>query len=111
MKRDNINNEIISILENGVNKEKIKTSPFFTTRVMGKVEQLEDKKSFSISSYFLKPAFVLLILVNVVNFYFFGDKTSVKNTESSDIESVAMDYAYASNDFIFNEDLISNSEE
>ncbi|MCW3788649.1 hypothetical protein [Plebeiibacterium sediminum] len=111
MKKDIINNEINRILQSGAHTEKIEASPFFTTRVMGKIEQLEDKNVFSFSAYILKPAFILLLLVNVVNFYFFGNRESQDTTESTDIELVATDYVYASNDFILNEDLISHSVE
>ncbi len=111
MKKDILNNEINHILQSGGNTEKIDVSPFFTTRVMGKIEQIEDRNVFSFSAYILKPAFILLLLVNVVNFYFFGNRESQDNAESNDIELVATDYVYASNDFILNEDLISQSVE
>ncbi len=109
MNKGIINNEINRILQSGGNTEKIDVSPFFTTCVMGKIEQLEDRNVFNFSTYILKPAFILLLLVNVVNFYFFGIRDSNESTESVDIELVATDYMYASNDFILNEDLISQS--
>ncbi len=108
MKRDKIDNEIDKILESRINTERINTSPFFTTRVMGKVEQIEVRPKFSLSTYILKPAFVLLLLVNVFNFYFFRNQQQ-ENTDSDDIELLTTDYAYASDDFILNEDLISKS--
>jgi len=111
MKKVNLNKEIDCIINSGVNTEKINTSPFFTTRVMGKIEQIEVKPRFSFSVFVLRPAFVLLVLINIVNLYFFSGQNQNNIENSSNIELVTSDYIYASNDFIINEDLISKSVE
>ncbi len=111
MKERDLNQEIDYIINSGVNTEKMYTSPFFTTRVMGQVEQIEVKPRFSLTTYILKPAFIIFLLVNIVNFYFFSGQQKSSTDRSSNIELVTTDYIYASNDFILNEDLISNSVE
>ena len=39
----NIEREVEKILMSGSNRESVQTSPFFTTRIIGKVEQLEEE--------------------------------------------------------------------
>ncbi len=111
MNKERLNKEINCIIQSGINNEKINSSPYFTTRIMGKVEQMEVKPAFNFSSYILKPAFVLLLLVNIANFYFFNGQQQDNSDNTNDTELATSDYIYASNDFIINEDLISNSVE
>jgi hypothetical protein len=106
MKKDNLNKEIENILQSSAKQQRVSASPFFTTRVLGRVEQLEQEKvSFPILSYILKPAFVIFILVNVANFYFFADNQESVNQEES-IELVSADYNMFPNDFIYSDDLL-----
>lgn len=103
---NHIESEIDSILQSASNQAKVSLSPFFTTRVMGRVEQLEDNTSFFPRiQMILRPALVFLMIVNIVNFYVYTNTSDTK-TDSADTIEVAMnDYAAWSNDFILSDDL------
>ncbi|MCW3806234.1 hypothetical protein [Plebeiibacterium marinum] len=112
MKNERLDRELDQVFKVGNKKHgEIKASPFFTTRVMGKVEQLDDVRAgISILSYIIRPAFALFILINVANFYFFNNSDSDMSLDES-IEDAGSEYIYASNDFMYSEDLLTGNYE
>ncbi len=100
----NIHKELDQIINHSRSNEEVKTSAFFTTRVMGKVEQLDDKKDILWGfNIILKPVFVLIIIVNIANFYFFNNSEN-KTTDSDSSEQVFQDYVAWNSDFILYEE-------
>ncbi|GAF02308.1 hypothetical protein [Saccharicrinis fermentans] len=104
---ENIENEIDLILQSGVKKDRVKTSPFFTTRVMGKVEQLETESVWLPRlSAILRPALVLLVIVNVINYYVYDASMAMDTSNESGVELAANDYAAWNSDFILTDDVL-----
>ncbi len=111
MKENIINNEIEQVLQSGSHKEEINTSPFFTTRVMGRIEQLDEVQiGRSRFSLLLKPALFLIMIINLANYYLFNSSGDNKVTKEDEIEYIVNNsYSYATNDFIYSEELLSNN--
>lgn len=105
---NHIEHEIEQILHSASNMERVNTSPFFTTRVMGKVAQLEDEPIwFPSLQMILRPALVLLVIVNIVNFYVFNSTTNAQTESKVSIELAVSEYGAWSNDFILTDDLMA----
>jgi len=103
----NIEKEIDLILLSGTKKDKVTTSPFFTTRVMGKVEQLEeDAVWLPRLSAILRPALILLVIVNLINYYVYNTSVSPDSSSESNIELAVNDYAAWNSDFILTDDVL-----
>ncbi len=105
----NIEREVNQILDSTSVKERVSTSPFFTTRIIGKVEQLEDSSVFFTRlSVALKPVLVLLVIFNVFNFYVYNSSNEV-DAEQSDGSEIALNYYSAwDNEFILSDEIIGN---
>ncbi len=105
---NHIEHEIDRILQSASNKERVSTSPFFTTRVMGKVEQLEDNVVwFPKLQLVLRPVLALLFIVNIVNFYIYSSPSNSQVDNKVSIELAVNDYAAWNNDFILTDDLMA----
>ncbi len=105
---NHIEHEIDRILQSASNKERVSTSPFFTTRVIGRVEQLEDKVVwFPKLQMVLRPVLVLLFIVNIVNFYTYSSSSQTKVESKVSIDMAVNDYAAWNNDFILTDDLMA----
>ncbi len=105
---NHIEHEIDRILQSASNKERVSTSPFFTTRVMGKVEQLEDSPMwFPRLQMVLRPVLVLLVIINIVNFYLYNNTSSSQVESDDSIELVMSEYGAWNNDFILTDDLMA----
>lgn len=105
----NIEQEIERILQSASSAQRVNTSPFFTTRVMGKVEQLEDIPAWLPQlQMLLRPVLVLLLIVNIVNFYIYSSAPDSIEDSYDPIELAVNDYAAWDNDFIFSEDLVKD---
>ncbi len=103
----NIENEISQILMSGANKEQVKTSPFFTTQVLGKVEQLNDKPEwFTRLVLIAKPVMVALILVNIFNLYIYFQNLDSNTLTEDTIELATNDYEMWNSDFILSDELV-----
>ena len=84
---NHIEHEIDRILHSASNKERVSTSPFFTTRVMGKVEQLEDNVVwFPRLQMVLRPVLALLVIVNIINFYIYSSSSNSQIESKVSIE-------------------------
>jgi len=94
-------NETLNILDN---VEKIEASPFFATRLEGKLESQMNSKSF-FSFLFtpqlkLKPALIaLIILINVVSISAFLMNSSVRSNHSTEISNLLETYAFDQTDY------------
>lgn len=107
----NINKEIDQILLSGSGNKRVDTSPFFTTRVIGKVEQLEENIVwFPRLSMVLKPVLVVLVIFNLVNFLMYNQSSSSETEINESFELAANDYKVWSNDFVLSEDMYWESE-
>lgn len=99
--------EIEKIIHSGMNKPRVYTTPFFTTNVMGRVEQLERNSIFSpIFLFILKPAMVVIILVNVFNFFVYNQSSLLNENKGNQLETVMIEYATVQNDFIVSDELL-----
>ncbi len=110
MEKEKINREIEKILQSGRKMEDIKVSPFFTTRMMGKIENLDVNTSiftsFQLNSI-IKPALVILLIVNLMNLYLFrGSTNSTTAISDNQITQTEHEYLFTSNDFVYTEDLL-----
>ncbi|MGQ1787473.1 MULTISPECIES: hypothetical protein [unclassified Saccharicrinis] len=105
-----IDHEIDRILQSGVKRENVNTSPFFTTNVIGKVEQLEDKQVwFSRLSLVLRPVLVLLVIVNMVNYYMYNRSSIAETSNNNNMELAVNDYVAWNSDFILTDDIITDN--
>lgn len=105
---NHIEHEIDGILQSASNKERVSTSPFFTTRVIGRVEQLEDNVVwFPKLQMVLRPVLALLFIVNIVNFYIYNNSSNSQVDNKVSIELAVNDYAAWNNDFILTDDLMA----
>ncbi len=111
MKENIINNEIEQVLQSGSHKEEINTSPFFTTRVMGRIEQLDEGQlERSRFLVLLKPALFLILIINLANYFLFNSSGDNRVTQEDEIEYIVYNsYSYAANDFIYSDELLSNN--
>ncbi len=109
MEKEKLNKEIENILQSGKKSEVIKTSPFFTTRVMGRIENQKASNNiftaFQLNSI-VKPALIVLLIVNVINLYFFRGNTSVSVSDSQ-VTISEHEYLAATNDFVYTEELLT----
>ncbi len=113
MEKESINKEIEKILQSGKKAEKIKVSPFFTTRMMARIENMEVNNNFFTSfqlNSIIKPALIVLLIVNLMNLYLFRENTNTNTTSSNtQLTQAEHEYLYTSNDFIYNEELLTQN--
>lgn len=106
----NIELETNNILQSGYKSERVNTTAFFATRVIGKVEQLEDNVVwFPRLSLVLRPVLVLVLIVNVFNFFIYNQPVGSDTATEASIELVVNDYGAWNNDFILSDDLVFNN--
>ncbi len=91
-----IDNEVQKILNSTSLGADVKPSPFFTTRVMGKIEQIEPIRNYIINwNIILKPAIAAIILINVFNFWLLiSDSNTVAETQANNVDELLDDYSY-----------------
>ncbi|TLX78320.1 hypothetical protein E9993_01180 [Labilibacter sediminis] len=109
-RNNNIDREVEQVIHSGLNNNRVQTSPFFTTRVMGRVEQLDSKSDFfNRLAFVVKPAFAVVILINVINFFLYRNteiNVYADNTENQ-YELVMGEYSSVSADFIVSDDFLT----
>lgn len=109
MRNEKINTELEKIINAGINKEDVNASPFFATRVMGRIQPEErgDYKRIFNYAFALRVAFVLLIFVNVVNVLLYNtSNVSIENTNTVYNENVI---SYPVNDFVYSSELLTSN--
>ena len=104
----NIDQEIENIIQSGVSRERVQTSPFFSTRVMGRVEQLEGSNMlFNKFTFILKPALAIIILVNVFNFFVYNQSSVLTDNADSQYELVMAEYSSVTTEFMVSDDFLT----
>ncbi len=113
MEKESINKEIEKILQSGKKADEIQASPFFTTRMMARIENKEVNTNFFTTfqlNSIIKPALIVLLIVNLVNLYFFRENVNSKSASvSAQTIQTEQEYLYTSNDFVYNEELLTQN--
>lgn len=103
-----IDKELEHILESGTKRGIIRTSPFFTTRIMGKIEQVDSNRIlFKKITYILKPVMIIIVFVNVFNFFSFQQSKDMTDSQNEYFDVVVDEYAYANSDFIISDEFLN----
>ncbi len=91
----NIENEIQEILNSVTQESEVKPSPFFTTKVMGKIDSMDAQDTPVFNwGYLVKPGIAALIVVNLLNFWLLNTTSSSSNTSQTEVEDLWADYSY-----------------
>jgi len=109
MKKDKLKSEIEKIILAGEKKENVFTNPFFTTRVMAKIqpEEFPVSKGIFNYAYFIKSAMVVLVIINLANLLWYNSTSVSTEINTKDYSQQVL--SYTTNDFVYSSDLLTQN--